>query len=63
MWGLCRRSGLLHQHFGGFAALALDVEAILGVGNANTVEVEEFSGSIAAVSLDTLDAGLGFQIG
>lgn len=38
--------GLLHQHLGGFAALALDVEAgseIVGI-DANTVDVVVFGG-------------------
>ncbi len=50
---------LLHEHFGSFAALTLDVEAggeIVGV-DADAVEVEVFGGGIAAVGFDAFDAG------
>lgn len=48
-------SGLLHQYLGGFAPLTLDVEAILGIVNAHSIELVVLDGSIAAVGHDTLN--------
>ena len=42
--------------------MTLDVETILGVGNAHTVEVEVLDGSIAVVGLYVLYAGFRPQI-
>ena len=55
-------ANLFYEDFGGFVALATDVDAVFGVGNAHTLKVEELYFAVVLVCDDVLHAGLAGEV-